>query len=120
MPDVNSEVARLTLLDETQLWEELGATVRSENLGMMPDEEDRANSDEEVGRWYFNRQLTNIKKIYCSENVAGIVEDREKREISNFVTTLIDVFAAYFGIVAGTIILIQIHKFGVDRFCAEA
>ena len=120
MSDVNSEIERLSLLEEHQLWKELGATVRNENLGMMPDEEDRANNDEEVGRWYFNRQLLNIKKIYCSENVASIVKDEEKREVSNFVTALIDVFAAYFGIVAGTIILIQIHKFGVDRFCAEA
>lgn len=120
MPDVSSEVQRLSILDERQLWKELGAAVRVEKLGMMPDEEDRANNDEEVGRWYFNRQLSNIKRIYCSEKVAGIVRDKEKREVSIFVTSLIDIFSAYFGIVAGTIILIQIHKFGVDRFCKEA
>ncbi len=104
-------------IDDDKLWAELGKAVRHDGLGMLPEEEERNPSDAQAGRWYFSRQFENIKKIYCNETISSQVTDDKKRDVVVFVSSLIDIFSAYFGVVAGTIILVQIYKIGVDRVC---
>lgn len=106
-------------LNDEQLMAELGKAVRQERLGILPEEEDRGADDSVVGRSFFERQLQNLRRIYCTEAIANHVKVEAKRDVVTFVASLIDLFATYFGQVAATIILVQIYKIGVDRFCIE-
>lgn len=106
-------------MSEDALWIELGKAVRNDELGMLPEEEERQPTEAQTGRWFFQRQLPNIRQIYCSENVARLVRDEKRRDVTEFVAILIDLFAAYFGAPAGTVILVLIYKIGVDQFCGE-
>ena len=104
-------------MDEDALWIELGKAIRRDGLGMLPEEEDFNPSEGQVGRWYFERQLPNIRKIYCNERITQYVQNEQRRDVTEFVATLIDLFSAYFGVAVGTVILVKIYKIGVDRFC---
>jgi hypothetical protein len=111
------DVAYLASLTDDALYTELGKSVRASGLGMLPSRGDEDVPDHEVGQVFFRQQLTNLRKLYCTESIARLVRDEERRDVVVFVSSLVDVFAAYFGAVAGTILLVQIYKIGVDRFC---
>ena len=86
---------------------------------MLPPDGGKELPDDEVGQFFFHQQLANVRKLYCAEAIARLVQDEERRDVVMFVSTLVDMFASYFGVVTGTIILVQIYKIGVDRFCKE-
>lgn len=114
------DVAYLASLTDESLYAELGKSVRASGLGMLPSDGGEEPPDEEAaGRSFFSLQFDNIRKLYCTEAIAQLVRDEQKRDIATFVSTLIDLFAAYFGHTTGTILLVQIHKIGVERFCAQ-
>lgn len=104
-------------MDEATFWANLGAIVREQRLGVLPEEESRRESNASVGHAWFQRQMGNIKRLYCTEEVRGLVQDSKKMDVTAFCATLIDLFAAYFGVVVGTMILVQIYKIGADRIC---
>ncbi|WSH67982.1 hypothetical protein U8Q05_27010 (plasmid) [Rhizobium ruizarguesonis] len=119
MSESQLDVRELLELEDDALWGELGKAVQYDGLGMLPEELDRRPNEPQIGRWFFKRQLSNIRKIYCTNEVARLVPEDSRRDAAEFVAALIDLFAAYFGARAGTIILVKIYKTGVDRFCDE-
>lgn len=100
------------------LFAELGKAARKSGLAMLPSEGEEL-PDWKVGQAFFRRQLANIRRLYCTEAIAKSVQDEGRRDIVVFVSSLLDLFAAYFGVTAATIILVQIYKIGVDRFCGQ-
>lgn len=105
--------------DNLKLYEELGKAVRVELLGALPEEEEAGFEDHIIGMSFLRRQLENIRKIYCNNNLSQRLSDEEKQDVNLFVAALIDSFIGYFGVWAGTVILVQIYKFGFERFCKE-
>ena len=62
----NSDVLSYLEMPEEELWEQLGKAVRSEGLGMLPEEEEQNPTDAQTGYWYYIRQLPNICLLYTS------------------------------------------------------
>lgn len=104
-------------MDEASLWAELGKAAKDEHIGMLPEEEEQGLSDAQIGYSFFKRQLPHIKKIYCHPKIVDALTNEQKRDVVMFVSGLIDLFGAYFGKVVGTILLVQLYKIGIDRFC---
>jgi hypothetical protein len=105
-------------MDESQLWGELGKAIKEERMGILPEDEDRNISEAAAGFSFFKRQLNNIKKIFCADAIVQQFTNEQRRDIAFFVATVIDTISAYYGKVSGTIILVQLYKIGIDRFCS--
>lgn len=119
MIEIPIDVNAYAQLAEAEQWSALGRVVREQRLGVLPEEEDQEANDAVVGEGFFRRQLISIRRIYCIKEVAELVKDEQRRNVVEFVATFLDLFAAYFGGIAGAMILVQIHKIGVNRFCTE-
>lgn len=112
--------SELLKLDNIKIHEELGKAVKSEHLGALPEEEDADFDDHIIGANFFERHLRNIKQIYCTNSLAERLKDEEKNDVDLFVAALLDSFLGYYGMWAGTIILVIIYRFGIDKFCLES
>lgn len=119
MENDHSQVRRLADLSEHELMEELGRSLQTSGLGMVPDDENGEDTDESIGRRFFTRQLDNIRNIYCTDSIKRFAKDPQSQDITVFVSSLIDTFAAYFGVVTGTILLVQLHKMSIDIICKD-
>lgn len=83
---------------------------------MMP--EGSENQDDRArGRLFFDTIMPTLKRMICTQKMTEYVRDEKKRDIAIFVAIFIDVVSGYFGVSIGTIILVQVYKIGVDRFC---
>lgn len=113
-------VTHLNSLNEEEFWSEFGKSLRNSGLGMLPEDEAGDPTDAQRAVRFFQRQMPNIKKLFCNPTTRELIQNHQRRDVALFVATLIDGFAEYFGYVTGTFILIQIYKIGVDRFCDQS
>jgi len=110
--------SELVIFSDTELFEELGKAVRSEQLGALPEEEDAEFEDSIVGINFFQRQLINIHKLFCKNPITEHLSNDKKQSVDLFVAAFIDSFIGYYGAWAGTVILVQIYKIGIKKFCS--
>jgi hypothetical protein len=111
--------SEMLALNDSALFEQLGMAVKSDYLGALPEEEEAEFEEQIIGKAYFKRQLANIKQIYCNNALTTRLSDNEKEDVDLFVSALLDSFISYYGGWAGTVILVQIYKIGIHKFCCE-
>jgi hypothetical protein len=63
--------------------------------------------------------ITRLREVVTHTFIHLGGREGDPSDIVVFVATFLDLFAAYFGGIAGAMILVQIYKIGVDRFCSE-
>jgi len=107
----------LLALPQEELWAELGKAVRVGKLGLLQKEEEAEYRDAALGKNFFTRQLENTRKIICHEKIVQTLTNEARKDVVVFVASLIDLISSYYGHVPGTILLVQVFKIGVHRFC---
>lgn len=111
-----ADVERLDSLTEDQLFAELGQAIKSGGLEMLPDAHLHLDVGAQ-GKLFFDNVLPVVQRLICNPQIADYVRDEKKRDVVNFVACFVDVIVGYFHIKVSTVILVQVYKMGVDRFC---